>query len=397
MVKERYLHSSIRADLARKMVFIGGPRQVGKTTLARFVGEKEYPVYTLLNWDSKEGKKRILSEQFGSDSALVIFDELHKYTKWKNYIKGVFDTRGDRFHMLVTGSARLDLYRRGGDSLMGRYHYYRLHPFTLAEALGRNAFLKTSAVTIGEKLIFENPAPRAKTLLQELFEFGGFPEPFLAKDLEQLHRSHNDRLDRLIKDDIRDLESIRDLSSLQILADLLPEKVGSLFSLNALREDLLVAHKTVALWVDILERFYYHFRIYPFASTNIKSLRKEPKLYLWDWSQVNGPARRFENLIASHLLKMAHFLYDARGYKAELHFLRDRAGHEVDFLVTINKKPWFAVEVKQSDREVSPHLRYFADRLQVPFLYQVIQEPGVDFIQRGIRVMSAEKFLGGLV
>lgn len=397
MIKERYLHSSIRADLARKMVFIGGPRQVGKTTLARFVGEKEYPAYTLLNWDSKEGKKRILSEQFGSDSTLVIFDELHKYTKWKNYIKGVFDTRGDRLHMLVTGSARLDLYRRGGDSLMGRYHYYRLHPFTLAETLGRNAFLKTSAVTIGEKLIFENPAPRAKTLLQELFEFGGFPEPFLAKDLEQLHRFHNDRLDRLIKDDIRDLESVRDLSSLQILADLLPEKVGSLFSLNALREDLLVAHKTITLWVNILERFYYHFRIYPFASTNIKSLRKEPKLYLWDWSQVEDLARRFENLIASHLLKMVHFLYDARGYKTELHFLRDRAGHEVDFLVTINKKPWFAVEVKQSDREVSPHLRYFADRLQVPFLYQVIQGPGVDFIQRGIRVMSAEKFLAGLV
>lgn len=397
MIQDRYLHTSIREDLTRKMVFIGGPRQVGKTTLARLIGQKEYPAYRIFNWDDPAGKKSILSMRFGHGPALIVFDELHKYTKWKNHIKGIFDTKADDLHILVTGSARLDLYRRGGDSLMGRYHYYRLHPFSLAEALGDDTALTMPSVSIDTTLIFQPVAPRANEILHTLLEFGGFPEPFLTKDSHLLRRFHNDRLVRLIKEDIRDLESVRDLSSLQILADLLPEKVGSLFSLNALREDLLVTHKTVALWVDVLERFYYHFRIYPFASTKIKSLRKEPKLYLWDWSQVKDSARRFENLVASHLLKIVHFLYDAQGYRTELHFLRDRAGHEVDFLVTLDKRPWFAVEVKQSDADIHAPLLYFGNKLKIPYLYQVVETSGLDFLKQGVRVISADKFLAGLV
>lgn len=212
-----------------------------------------------------------------------------------------------------------------------------------------------------------------------------------------MNRFHNERTDRLIKEDIRDLESVRDLSSMQFLVELLPGKVGSLFSVNSLREDLQAAHKSVSLWVDILERFYHHFRIYPFNASAIKSLRKEPKLYLWDWSEVPGVGQRLENLVAAHLLKTVHYLYDSAGHKAELFFLRDIDGHEVDFLLTIGKKPWMAVEVKNSDTQVSPNLKYFGQKLRVPLLYQLASETGVDFVQDTVRVISVDKFLSGLV
>ncbi len=389
MFKERYLHQAIVGDLKHKMVFLGGPRQVGKTTLARFIGAKEYHNHSYLNWDNRDDRKMIINGRLPTESNLVIFDELHKYKQWKSYIKGIFDTRGARLHILVTGSARLDLYRRGGDSLMGRYRYYRLHPFSLAESLSLSPHLK-----IFKDLTFSQES--AWQSFHNLFVFGGFPEPFLAKDHKVLRRFHNERLERLVEEDIRDIESVRDLSALQILVEILPDKVGSLLSLNSLREDFQVAHKTISLWMDILERFYYHFRIYPFAATSIKSLRKEPKMYLWDWSQVEDEGRRLENMVASHLLKMTHLLYDKEGYRVNLHFLRDVEGREVDFLVTVDKKPWLAVEVKNSSREPSKNLKYFTDKLRVPFAYQVINAPDLDFWQDNIRVISVTKFLSGL-
>ncbi len=390
MFKERYLHQVIASDLKHKMVFLGGPRQVGKTTLARLIGAKDYRVHSYLNWDNREDRKKIISGQLPAESDLIIFDELHKYKQWKSYIKGVFDTHGDKLHILVTGSARLDLYRRGGDSLMGRYHYYRLHPFSLAESLSLTPRLK-----IFKDLTFSQDD--AWRTFQNLFVFGGFPEPFLAKDRVVLRRFHNERLERLVEEDIRDIESVRDLSALQILVEILPEKVGSLLSLNSLREDFQVAHKTIALWMDILERFYYHFRIYPFAATSIKSLRKEPKMYLWDWSQVEDEGRRLENMVASHLLKLAHFLYDKDGYMVELHFLRNVEGREVDFILTVDKKPWLALEVKFSPQEPSKNLKYFVEKLRVPFAYQAVNAPGIDFLQGNVRVISVDKFLSGLV
>lgn len=391
MLKKRYLHSHLASDLKEKMVFIGGPRQVGKTTLAQFIGKNNYqrPVY--LNWDFREDRKKILDEKFESEADLIIFDEIHKYKNWRNYLKGEFDKNKDRFDILVTGSARLDLYRRGGDSLLGRYHYLRLHPFSEREIMNIDPNIE-----IFKELKFA-VHNYAHEIFDQLFQFGGFPEPFIKKDLKTLRRFHNERLDRIVREDIRDIENVRDLSSLQVLVEILPGRVGSLFSANSLKEDLGVTHKTISLWLDVLERFYYHFRIYPFTSTTIRSLRKEPKVYLWDWSQIDNEAARFENMVASHLLKTIHFLYDTEGYKAELHFLRDREGREVDFLVSVNKKPWMAVEVKLSNKEISKNLKYFSERLKIPFIYQVIKEKGVDFTVNGIRAISADKFLSGLV
>jgi predicted AAA+ superfamily ATPase len=390
MLKNRYFHNDIVADLKDKMVFIGGPRQVVKATLAKIIGEKNYKSPVYLNWDNRADRQAILGQKFPSEADLIIFDEIHKYKHWKNYIKGEYDRNKNRYDIIVTGSARLDIYRRGGDSLLGRYHYLRLHPFSQRELSGRPPdsspelqFIKSDAKSYG--------------IFSGLLEFGGFPEPILKKELRTLRRFHNNRLDRLVKEDIRDIENIRDLSAMQILADLLPGKVGSLLSLNNIKGDLHVNFKTVSKWMDILEKFYYHFRIYPYASSPIKSLRKEPKMYMWDWSQVESEPPRLENMAASHLLKYVHYLYDSQGYKAELNFLRDIEQRETDFLVSINKKPLFAVEVKLNDEKISKDLLYFRDRLKIPFVYQVIKEKNIDFMQAGARVISADKFLSGLV
>lgn len=392
MIK-RYLDEIILEDLKDKMVFICGPRQVGKTTLAKQTGENSFrDNYIYLNWDSREDRKSILNSVFPADKKLFIFDEIHKYKNWKNYLKGEYDKYKGRFNFLVTGSARLDIYRKGGDSLLGRYHSYRLHPLSMRELLNS----KKEHIPFKE-LVFPEKNKAQKELFNILFKFGGFPEVFVKQDEKTLRRWHNERVDRLIKEDIRDIESIRDLSALQILVELLPAKIGSPFSLNSLREDLNVTHKTISSWVDILEKFYYHFRVYPFKSNIIKSIRKEPKLYLWDWSEIIDEDIRFENMVASHLLKFCDFLSDAEGYKAQLYYLRDKEQREVDFLISVNNKPWFCVEAKSSFKEIPNTLRYFSSKLKIPFVYQVVKEKNVDIMNDNIRSISADKFLGALV
>jgi len=391
-MKKRYLIPHILRDLNEKMVFIGGARQVGKTSLAKYIAENYFKHYDYLNWDARDDRKNILQSQFKGNAEIILFDEIHKYKDWKNYLKGQFDKHKDDFKILVTGSARLDVYRRGGDSLMGRYYYYRLHPFSLAEFLERG-----NEIVPFKEIVFQESGKETKEALEIALKFGGFPEPLLKQNEKELRRWHNQRLERLVREDIRDLENIRELSLLHVLVDILPDRVGSLLSLNSLREDLSVAHKTVAHWMDILERFYYHFRIYPFHHKKIRSLKKEPKLYLWDWSEVpDERGARLENIVASHLLKMCHFLNDVEGYKTDLHFLRDAEAREVDFLVTESGKPWFAVEVKSNSREVSKSLPYFGDRLDIPFLYQAVSEKDVDIRKDKVRIISLDKFIVSL-
>ncbi len=393
MIRKRYLERFAIEDLREKMVFVAGPRQVGKTTLALSIGKKFYPGrYAYLNWDNREDRKIIMESTFRADKDLIIFDEIHKYKNWKNYLKGEYDKYKDRFRILITGSARLDIYRRGGDSLLGRYHYYRLHPFSLNEMLE-----KDRKVEAFKELEFSDFEKEVREKFNILLKFGGFPEPLIKQSERTLRRWHNQRMDRVIREDIRDIENVRDLSALQVLVEILPEKVGGLLSLNSLREDLNVTHKTISLWVDILERFYYHFRVYPFRNKRIKSLRKEAKIYLWDWSELGGEAEKFENIIASHLLKFCHFLVDSQGIKANLYYLRDIEKREVDFLVTVNEKPWFCVEAKTSFSEIPASMIYFKEKLGIPFTYEVIKEDNADFLKDNIRVISASKFLTAFI
>ena len=247
----------------------------------------------------------------------------------------------------------------------------------------------------GDELRLE-ARPGAPEALASLLRFGGFPEPFLAGSDRVLRRWQKERLDRFFREDIRDLEPLRDLGSVQLLADMLPERVGSPLSLNALREDLEVSHRAVAHWVEVLERLYHVFRVPPFVTPRVRALRKMPKAYLWDPSLVAAAGPRFENLVAVHLLTFCHLLQDREGHAVELHYLRDRAGHEVDFLVTHKARPWFAVEGKLAANRVDPALVYFRDRLDIPWAYQVTREGGHDFMENGIRVVPAATFLSAL-
>ncbi len=390
MEKNRYLTQNIISDLAEKMVFIGGPRQVGKTTLAAKLIAPFFKNTAYFNWDNRIDRKKIMSGERPGSAELIIFDEIHKFKKWKTFIKGEWDTHKETCKYLITGSARLNIYRRGGDSLLGRYHYYTLHPFSLAEVINRK-----NEITLFNQLPIEGRGYYQELL--SLDHYGGFPALFIAQNDRTLRRWHRERHERLFKEDIRDLDPVRDISNLQLLGDMLPGRVGSLLSLNAIREDLEVSHRAVTHWMNILEQFYYHFRIYPWHPKGMRALKKEPKLYLFDWSEVENEAARFENLIASHLLKFVHYLQEYEGYKAGLHYLRTMDKKEVDFLVTVEDKPWFAVEVKLHETEPAPALSYFGDRLHIPFLFQVCKKENVDLIIDDIRILSADRLLAALI
>jgi hypothetical protein len=353
-VLERYLKAEIAAALKRKMAFIGGPRQVGKTTLAlSFLGPaatERHPAY--LNWDDPKMRPGLRRGELPPEQPTVILDEVHKYARWRGLVKGLYDTEKSFRSILVTGSARLDHYRKGGDSLAGRYRYFRLHPFSLAE-LGA-----ATAVADGEHVA-------------ALLRFGGFPEPLLAQSERRLRLWQRERMTRVIQDDLRDLERVREISLVEQLADALPERVGSPLSVRSLREDLDVDHKTAERWLSILENLYVCFRVSPFGAKRIRAVKKERKLYLWDWSMVPEHGPRFENMVAAQLLKYCHMQEDVEGYRMELRFLRDTDRREVDFVVVKDKKPLFAVECKTGEKSVSPAIRYFAERTSIPVFYQV--------------------------
>lgn len=390
MLKERYLADAAADDLREKMVFVGGARQVGKTTFAVDLLGKRFRSPAYFNWDNRADRRAIMASRWPGDAELIILDEIHKLRGWKNLLKGEYDKLKDKYKFLVTGSARLDIVRRGGDSLQGRYHYYRLHPFTLAELVGS----KSVPVPFKEIEISELASSPE---LDALLDFGGFPEPLFKQSVRFLRRWHNEKIERMFRDDIMTVEQMRDFGRMKLLSDILPERIGSLFSTNAAREDLGASFRAVSSWLVVLESFYYHFRIQPFVHRWIRSIKKEPKLYLWDWSEVVDPAARFENMIAGHLLKLCHLLHDRDGLRAELSFLRDVDKKEVDFLVTVDRKPWFAVEAKLSEDSIAPSLLLFRDKLKVPFAYQVLRKSGVHIFSNDVRVISADRFLGGLV
>jgi len=390
MLRKRYLTGNILNDLSEKMVFLGGARQVGKTTLARKLIAPSFQNPFYFNWDNRTDRKKIIQGEIPGNSDFIIFDEIHKYKHWKGFIKGEYDVYKDKIRFLITGSARLNIYRKGGDSLLGRYHYYTLHPFSLAEIL-----MIKNTISVTEELLF--PSSNNSEDLNSLERFGGFPEIFIKQNERTLRRWHNERIERLFREDIRDLETVRDISSMQLLSDLLPERVGSPLSINSLREDLEVSHRAVTNWLNILELFYYHFRIYPFNKRKIRSIKKGPKLYLFDWSEVQDESARFENMLASHLLKLVHYLYEYEGYNVKLNYLRNVDKKEVDFFVTASGKPWFCVEAKLQDTSISPSIFYFKDRLNIPYCYQVVKKPSIDILKNGVRIISADRFCAGLI
>lgn len=369
----RYLRQQILEDLKRKMVFLAGPRQVGKTTLALGLpgAPKGY-----LNWDIAEDRERILRRELPTND-LLILDEIHKYRRWRDWLKGIYDAqvRGPRRRILVTGSARLDYYRYSGDSLQGRYHLLRLHPLSVAE-LGIEATAD----------------------LEQLLQLGGFPEPFFSGSKTEARRWSREHRNLMIREEVSSFERVQDLGSLELLALRLPELVGSPLSLNALREDLQVTHKTVANWVAILERMYSVFRLPPFGHPRLRAIKKANKHYHFDWSLVGDRAARFENLVASHLLKWVHHQQDIAGRDLELRYFRDTDGREVDFLVTEARHPILLVEAKLSGAKVDRSLKYLSQRFPDARAWQLCLDDSKDFeTPEGLRVAPAAELLRELV
>jgi predicted AAA+ superfamily ATPase len=343
----RELRQWIAKDLASKIVMIGGPRQVGKTTLAKsFISEAgQY-----LTWDDLSDRKKIRLHDIDTSISTVVLDEVHKYARWRTLLKGLFDKYHERLKIIVTGSARLDLFRKGGDSLFGRFFYFRLHPLTVMEV--KKNFPKRDAV-------------------RDLLSFGGFPEPFVKKDPTFLRRWQRERCNRVVNQDVSDLSLVKELSLMEVLVDMLPARIGSLLSIKGIQEDLEVSPNTVSKWISILEQVYYCYRIFPYGSKKTRAIKKTPKLYLWDWSEIQDHGARWENFVASHLLKYCHFREDTEGVEMELRFLRDIDGREVDFVVIQDGKPIFAVECKTGEKGISKNLLYFRDRTPIPKFYQV--------------------------
>ncbi|MBW1891422.1 MAG: ATP-binding protein [Deltaproteobacteria bacterium] len=369
----RYIQKSVLKDLERKMVFIGGPRQSGKTTLAKYLCRQAG--YSLeeryLNWDAAADRENIIKEQFPAGSGILILDEIHKYSRWRQVVKGLFDKRGDELDILVTGSARLDHYRRGGDSLQGRYHFYRLMPLTFSE-LG----------------------PPDEAGLADLFNFGGFPEPLLLRSEKETRRWSQEYRSRVIQGDLSDLENIMDLGIIENMVIRLPDLVGSPLSLNALREDLQVSHQSVSRWIGMLEKLYMIFRIYPFGAPKIRAVKKEAKHYHMDWTTITDPGARFENMIACHLLKWCYYKQDTEGIALELRYFRDVDKREVDFVIVENMQPTLFIECKLSEKSVALPLKYLKKRFPHVTAIQVFFEGNCDYITKeGIRVCSAHRFL----
>ena len=368
----RYCEELITSDLMKKMVFIGGPRQVGKTTLAKRILKNHFKNGQYLNWDFDRDRRRIMATEWESSSDLIIFDELHKYPRWKQWIKGVYDVRPENQHYLVTGSARLDVYRRGGDSLMGRYHYWRLHPFTIDEL--------PKGLT-------------KKEALERLMRVGGFPEPFLSGDEREARRWRNERFDRVIKEDVRDLEDIRNIQLLYLFVDMLRERAGSQIALSNIAADLQISPNTAKSWLALIERMYIAFPIYPYTKKIPRSILKPPKVYFYDNADTTGDeGSRFENLVATTLLKRLHFLEDYHGHKCQLYYIRDKDGREVDFVTVVDNEVVDLVEAKLSDNDISTSLKYYTKRLQPKRSVQIVYNLKHAYDKDGILVTSADKF-----
>jgi len=359
----------------RQMAFLSGPRQVGKTWVSKAVSD------AYLDWDNADDRRQLLRgpaaladslelDRLSAKAPVAALDELHKYPKWKALLKGFYDTYGDRAQLLVTGSSRLDIFRRGGDSLMGRYFLYRMHPWSAGECIRTG--LPTKEIHPAEEI--------KKADWDALWEHGGFPEPFLRRETRFTRRWRSLRLAQLSREDLRDVTSVRDLGTMETLMELLAERSAQQLVYSNLAAEIQVSVDTVRRWIDLLARMHYGFTVRPWFVNVAKALRKEPKWFLRDWSGVADDGARAENMAACHLLKAVETWTDLGFGSFELRYLRDKQKREVDFLVVRDRKPWFLVEVKLNDKALSPALAYFQARVKAPHAFQAVMNLPFDAV-----------------
>ena len=355
----------------RQMAFVSGPRQVGKTTICKGLAGKAHT----LNWDNQADRQNILAgpdriaellglDQLSQQPRVVAFDELHKYARWKSFLKGFFDSLSPEVRILFTGSSRLDVFRRGGDSLMGRYFLFRMHPLSVGELLD---------VTVPPK-IFRLPKPLEKAEWDALWKHGGYPEPFSKRNATFSRRWQSTRRNQLLREEVRDLTQIHELTQLEALAMILAGRSGQQLVYGNLAKDVQVSADTAKRWIETLCSLHFGFLVRPWFQNVAKAIRKEPKWYLRDWSEIEDAGARAETFMACHLLKAVEGWTDLGLGNFELRHVRDKDQREVDFVVIRDGKPWFLVEVKSSETKLSPSLAYFHDQLKTKHAFQVVTD-----------------------
>lgn len=399
-IKTRLYENIIREHLAlyRQMVFLSGPRQVGKTTLARLFAT-DY-----LNWETKDVRQLVLKgakavgDSMGlaadeSAKRILVFDEIHRYSKWKGFLKGFFDLYEKQARIFATGSARLDVYKRGGDSMMGRYFPYRIHPLSVAELIDPSI--------PDEKKIIRMPRKISDEQWEGLNVFGGFPEPFANGTMRFLRKWRTLRMEQLLREDIRDITKSVELDQIEALAMILANRSGEQLVMAPLACEVMASEPTVKKWTATLKALYYGFTVKPFYRNIENSIRKTPKWYLRDWSGIEDAGKRAETFVACHLLKAVDGWTDLGFGEFDLFYIRDKKKREVDFLVTRDKKPWFIAEVKNAEEKLSPSLSLFQEQTGAAHAFQIVFERPYDdedcFCNRGPTVVSARTFLSQLL
>ncbi len=369
---KREISSKICDFLSKKLVLISGPRQVGKTYLTKNFLMKNF-VY--LNFDDEDDRKIINEKAWSRDADLIVFGELHKKDKWKTWLKSIYDKEGITPKIVVTGSARMDLFRKGGDSLAGRHYHVRLHPLSIKE--------------------YNQGA--SKEIIHKMMTLGAFPGPLLLGDLKESKLWRKSHLERIIKEDLLDLERINELKKIEILVQLLSERVGSAINHASLARDLEVSSHTIKHWLQILEDLYVVFKVTPFSKNISKSILKAPKYYFYDTGRVKGgEGAKLENIVACHLLKRNHYLEDIEGEKLELFYIRDKEKREVDFAIQKDFKLEKLIEVKLSDDSLSNSLKYFTERLTPLESIQLVLNLNQAKQYQNIKIKDLSKFLFNL-
>ena len=393
-MEQREAYTRIWKDLSsgKNMILLAGPRQVGKTTLAQIIS-RSFTNYVYFNWDIPGHRKNFLEnptffetmERKDPSRPLVVLDEIHKYKDWKNYLKGVYDAFSEDYLFLVSGSGRLDLYQKGGDSLAGRYLLFHLWPFTISERGRRNRdmedFLKNPLF-----ITMEN-AEELKEIWLELSERSGFPEPFLSGRTITYRRWSNVYTQQLIREDVRDLSGVKSVTDMETLYFLLPSKVGSPIPIPSLARDLKVSYNSVRNWLGVFERFFLTFSIGPWTKKIARAIQKERKVYIWDTPRIKDPGARFENMVAQELWR-AVTVWNDLGYGAfSLHFIKNKEQQEVDFLIANEGEPLLLLEARLSDTQPSKPLRKFQDVLNIPAVQLVGESEGYRMLPNGSQLM----------
>ncbi|MBN1364451.1 MAG: ATP-binding protein [Syntrophaceae bacterium] len=386
-MEKRTPYRNIWLELSREksMIFLAGPRQSGKTTLAKLIGGS-FVNSLYFNWDIAEHRENFFrNKDFfthvvrkDASTPLIIFDEIHKYRDWKNYLKGAYDQFQKEFKFLISGSGRLDIYQKGGDSLAGRYYLFHLFPFTISELTGTKRTFEdflNSPLTISMK----DSKVRAR-VWQQMAILSGFPEPYLSGRQASYRRWSNTYAKQIVREDIRDLTDIKAVQEIEILYTLLPSKVGSPLSVNSLAENLKVSYNTMRSWLDILERFYLAFSIPTWTGKIARAIQKEKKYYLFDYARIRDDAAKFENMVACELWRAVTLWSDLGIGDFSLHFIKDKEKREVDFLVVRDGKPFLLIEAKISDTQPSKPLAAFQSRLNIPAVQLTIAGDGYRII-----------------